>query len=100
MVKKWESDRINIGVVKPYYKITVTFKCLESLEDAVTVTSSCSCSSGTISGNTVIVSYNPGDIPKHLLMSGSNFYHTNKSIKVYYKNGEYDMLQFNGNVKR
>ena len=100
LMKNWESTKINIGTVKPYQRTYITFKCLESLEDVDTITSSCGCSQGRISGNNVVVSYKPGDIPKHLTSAGLNSYNTSKTIRVHYNNGETDVLQFVGVVKR
>ena len=99
-MKNWESTKIDIGTVKPYQRTYITFKCLESLEGVATITSSCGCSQGHVSGNTVVVSYKPGDIPKHMSQSGLNSYNTSKTIRVHYTNGETDVLQFIGVVKR
>ena len=99
-MKNWESTKIDIGTVKPYQRTYITFKCLESLEGVAIITSSCGCSQGHVSGNTVVVSYKPGDIPKHMSQSGLNSYNTSKTIRVHYTNGETDVLQFIGVVKR
>ena len=100
LMKNWENTNINIGTVKPYQRTYITFKCLESLEDVATITSSCGCSQGHVSGNNVIVSYKPGDVPKHMASSGLDSYNTSKTIRVHYINGETDVLQFVGVVKR
>ena len=100
MIKKWESSEINVGNIKPYQKVFITFKCLESLSDVSTVTSPCGCSSGHVSDNDVIVSFKPGDIPRHLAQAGLTTYRVSKTLRVFYQSGEYDLLQFYGNLKR
>ena len=100
LMKNWENTNIDIGTVKPYQRTYVTFKCLESLEDVATITSSCGCSQGHVSGNNVIVSFKPGDVPKHMTSSGRNSYNTSKTIRVHYTNGETDVLRFVGVVER
>lgn len=100
MKKKWKDANINLGILRPYQEERVIFESEDSLKDAVTVTSSCGCSRGEIVGDVVRVTFKTGDFPRHLSKMGSKTYNFKKHIKVYYNDGEYDLLEFYGVVQR
>lgn len=99
MIKKWSNSNINLGILKPYQKLRIIFECKEDLYDAVTVITSCGCSQGYIDGNSVVVTFNSDGIPKHLSNLGNSEVSFSKSVKVYYRTGEKDILTFYGKIK-
>ena len=100
MVKNWKNIKLDLGIIRPYSKKSITFECIDSLADVETITASCKCVKTKVEGDSIVASFQPGDIPKHLLLAKIPQYKFNKTVKVYYKNGECDLLQFNGIVRR
>jgi len=96
MIKKWEKDVIDLGVVKTHSRHTITFRCLEDLEDFTGITPSCNCASANRVNNDIVVVYKTGDIPQHI----NSPYKINKEITVHYKDGQSDVLTFRGTVTK
>lgn len=67
-----------------------------TLPDIKHIGSSCGCSKPKRVGDTIVVRYKPGHMPKHLV--GSKFYRTTKTIKVFYKDGRTDSLAFTAKI--
>lgn len=90
---KWESNLIDLGVVRTGKKITINFYSKEELEIA-NMTVSCGCTKPKYikEEKRLEVIYNPGSLPMHLRHTGK--FSTNKSITIWYADGTKDILSF------
>ena len=91
----WESKSIDIGVTKEKSKKEIEFTYNGELPKIKEIYSSCGCSSPKLIGNKIVVTYSSGTIPVHLL---EDFYHTTKTVTVYYQDGTKEFLSFSTKV--
>ena len=98
MVKEWKNKSIDLGVLRYNEKVILAFECMDSLKDAVYVRTSCRCSSGSIDGNKVVLTFKTGSIPKHLANSENKETSFKRTVVVYYGTGENDNLEFYGRI--
>lgn len=97
---KWKDRDIYIGMIPEGSRKTIVFESTESLDDVITTSTSCGCSRASIEGNTIVVKYTVGKFPAHLKLQGKNVYDTNKKIKVFYRDGSTEVLQFRGTITK
>lgn len=92
----WKSTTLNLGTIQAGKKQTVVFEADQDLKNVANMTSSCGCSSPKINGNKVIVTYTPGQVPRHLQSVG--FYLSTNKVTITYNDRSQDILRFKAKV--
>lgn len=96
----FKQTHINLGDLKVGKTKNIIFypEEKETLEEIVSMSSSCGCSTPKIENDKIIVTYTPGSVPLHLQHLGQ--YETKKTITINYKYGSSEILSFSAIIKR
>jgi hypothetical protein len=96
----FKQNYLDLGELKVGVTKDIIFypKEKETLEEIVSISSSCGCSTPKVENDRIIVSYTPGSIPIHLQHSGQ--YKTTKIITINYKYGSSETLSFTATIKK
>lgn len=95
-MNEWRTKHIDLGDISVNEKQTLTFHAKGDLINIVSLKSSCGCSKPKQKGNSIVVSYTPTAVPKHLQEQG--FYNTTKKVTLRYADGSQDVLSFTAKV--
>ena len=93
----WKKKVINLGTIPVGKKQTIIFESTSPL-DIKTILTSCGCTIPKYDKGKkqLTITYTPGTVPIHLRHQG--LYSSRKTITIYYKTGETEVLSFNAKI--
>ena len=96
-MQNWLNKNINLGTIRVGQKQNIIFESTSPL-DIKTILTSCGCTvpKYDMGKKKLTVTYTPGTVPIHLRHQG--FYSSRKTITIYYKTGETEVLSFNAKI--
>lgn len=96
MAKYFKTKHKYIGKIKTGTRQEFFIEALPDIPEIKEIQTSCGCSAGKLTGNSLKISFKAGYVPLHLKHVGE--YEVTQSIKVLYVNGEEDNISFSAKV--